>query len=143
MKIEIINLSQPIVKAISKEVWEVVEEWIATIKIGKNIMEIKVDSGFRYDGASIPRVAWSLIGVHPGGISLGPALSHDVLYMTKGNRKKIKGVTIKSKCSRKTADRIIYKAFLRVGIKKRRAVFMYMAVRIGGRKYWGVKKPPS
>ena len=141
MKIKIISLSQPVVKAIKKEVWQVVKEWETVIKIGKDVMKIIVKPGFRYDGASIPRIAWSLIGVHPGGIALAPALSHDILYIAEGGKKKVKKVSIVSKnCSRKIADRIIYQSFRKVGVKKRRAVFMYMAVRMGGKKYWGTKK---
>jgi hypothetical protein len=43
-------------------------------------------TGFVWDGASVPRFAWSLIGVRPEGVMLLPSLIHDVLYRSEGLR---------------------------------------------------------
>ena len=46
--------------------------------------DIVVPSGFIYDGASIPSIAWTSLGLHPFSSEVDKAgLLHDYLYATK------------------------------------------------------------
>ena len=43
-----------------------------------------VRRGYPFDGASIPRVAWTALGLAPHGVMDGPALPHDRGYQDRG-----------------------------------------------------------
>jgi hypothetical protein len=44
-----------------------------------------ISPGFVFDGASIPRLCWTLLGLAPHGIMDGPAVPHDAGYETQGH----------------------------------------------------------
>jgi len=46
---------------------------------------IVVPAGFLYDGASVPRIAWTLSGILPDGLIRAAALVHDWLYRYRGH----------------------------------------------------------
>ena len=48
------------------------------------VERIIVPAGFTFDGASIPRAAWSAVGLTPGGPILAAATVHDLLYRFDG-----------------------------------------------------------
>ena len=52
-------------------------------KIIKN--RITIPAGFRYDGASVPRIFWTISGIRPDGLQRAAALVHDMIYMQKGD----------------------------------------------------------
>lgn len=45
---------------------------------------ITVPEGFTYDGASVPRLAWTLSGITPDGLIRAAALIHDWIYNHAG-----------------------------------------------------------
>lgn len=55
--------------------WEVVEDWYYCLPSG---LEILIPSGFVFDGASVPRIAWNILS--PTGILFIPGLVHDHGY---------------------------------------------------------------
>ncbi len=55
--------------------WEIREDWFYTLPDGTDIV---VPRGFKFDGASIPRLLWSILS--PVGLLLIPALIHDYAY---------------------------------------------------------------
>ena len=55
--------------------WLLTEDWHFTLKSGR---EIKVPSGFIFDGASVPKIFWFLLS--PTGILLIPGILHDYAY---------------------------------------------------------------
>ena len=81
--------------------------------------EIAVPNGFLTDGASVPRIFWSLFS--PFGDYFGAALVHDYLYST-GNRK----------FSRRESDRIFLEAMEDAGVSWIKRQTIYRAVRLGG-----------
>ena len=84
--------------------------------------EFKILSGFKFDGASIPRAAWRLVG-HPWGRYAPAALLHDILYDSEY-------------LSREEADkalRDLIKALPVPGWKRR---IIYRSVRMGGGFTW-------
>jgi len=94
--------------------------------IGSKIIDVPV--GFITDGASVPRVFWSLFS--PTGSYLKAAVIHDYLYVNQ-------------LFSRKTTDAIFLEAMKEVG----EGVFgflarqtVYRAVRLGGWIAWNKNK---
>jgi len=85
----------------------------------KNII---IHEGFKTDGASIKFGRYA-VGCPFEGVYLGPAIVHDMLYVSK-------------KCSRKEADKEFKEALLDVGVSKLKANVMYYAVRMFGRWPW-------
>jgi hypothetical protein len=97
-------------------------QWRLTSKfryVGSKIID--VPAGFTTDGASVPRVFWSLFS--PTGSYLKAAVIHDYLYVNQ-------------LFSRETTDLIFLEAMKEsgVGFFTRRAV--YRAVRLGGWIAW-------
>jgi hypothetical protein len=45
---------------------------------------LKIPTHYIFDGASIPRIIWGLIGLTPHGVMNGPALPHDYGYEHQG-----------------------------------------------------------
>lgn len=85
---------------------------------------IRVPKGFIFDGASIPRAAWSVLGYtpfHPQVILA--ALVHDWLYLNH-------------QCSRAEADLIFKILLLKNGVDPHAAEQMYLAVRSAGWLFW-------
>jgi hypothetical protein len=89
-----------------------------------------IPSGFIYDGASIPRLLWTPLGVTPDGIHRAATLIHDYLYVNK----------MVFNYSRKEVDEIFYNHLLILGMNKRKAKVLYFGVRIFG---WTMGKWPK
>lgn len=90
---------------------------------------IYVPKNFEHDGASVPRLAWSLSGLSPDGLHRAAALVHDWLYVCKGRQQN-------KTYERYEADKIFYEIMIKSGCNKFRAKIAYFAVRAGGWKYW-------
>lgn len=80
---------------------------------------ITVYDGFDYDGASIPKSLWGIIGCPVGEIYSSAACIHDALYASR-------------LFNRKTCDKIFHEAMLSSGVSKSLAKKMYLAVRAFG-----------
>ena len=90
---------------------------------------------FEWDGATIPRFMWSIIGYYPGGQMTAPSLWHDLIYVNKGFI--YNGVTgEKEYISRKHCDELFYHHMICSGISPKKAKSMYQAIRFFGRFYW-------
>ena len=98
-----------------------------------------IERGFEYDGASIPRLFWSLLGLTPGGKMTIPALVHDLQY-----GQGIKGIkcALYENCfeanegtiwqySRKDADKIMEILMRAVDARLTQQKTVYWAVRLG------------
>lgn len=107
---------------------------------------ITVPEGFLYDGASVPRIVWTLSGVLPDGLIRAAALVHDFIYRNKGKLPKnsygsiIEGVYVDFSAhhwKRKDADKLFARIMRESGVSviKRRAA--YLAVRSFGWISWG------
>jgi hypothetical protein len=82
-----------------------------------------IPAGFDWDGATIPRLFWSIIGgpFHPQ--VMRASLLHDWLYWTR-------------KIPRKQADKLLRKLLLEDGCTAFKAESMYRAVRMFGGMYF-------
>lgn len=100
--------------------WTVNEDWRTPIING---ISIEILAGMTTDGASIPRVAWRLIG-HPFQVPLlGPALGHDALYAAE-------------LIPRNEADEWFLEAMKKAGIGWAKRNAIWLAVRSGGWTVW-------
>jgi hypothetical protein len=89
-----------------------------------------ISQGFVYDGASIPRFAWPLVG-HPLEYdNLPAATAHDALYDTQ-------------LVSREDADNVLYERLRAAGKTWLAAQTMYWAVRMAGGALWARHTPDS
>ena len=85
--------------------------------------DITVPAGFIFDGASTPRIFWSIIPPYKG--TKKAAVVHDYLCRHVACDKE----------SRKRADKLFYEMLLEAGLSKLRAQLGYMGVRVGS--YFG------
>ena len=90
------------------------------------LYDIVVPKGFDFNGASIPRFFWRIIG-HPymPDFQRG-ALLHDFIYRSPGH------IDIK----RKLADRLFMEILREDGVSKIKSLTMYNAVRTFGKFSW-------
>ena len=72
-------------KYIGKDVWELLEPFEYH---SKKYGTTRVPVGFTSDGASFPKIVYSIMGSPWGGKYSKPAVIHDFLYFKKYNRKK-------------------------------------------------------
>lgn len=103
-------------------------EWFRLLE-PYNYGAISIPAGYEWDGATIPRFAWSIIGYYPMGKMAEPSLVHDWIYVNKGN---LNGVTF----TRKESDDLFYTHMIAAGVEPKAAKRMYRIVRIFGFYYW-------
>ena len=94
-----------------------------------------IPSGFRWDGASVPRLFWTLTGVRPGGRILGASCIHDALYRYGGEVPVSWNDPIRY-WSRKEADQLFRKMMKGAGIGWLQCHRAYWAVRMFGGRSW-------
>jgi hypothetical protein len=95
---------------------------------------VVIPKGFEWDGASVPRVAWSLLGFYPGGIMLAPSLPHDWGYIKKGRL--TDKFTGDFTMTRKELDDLFLAHMLEVGMPPKKAKRAYFFVRLLGGLVW-------
>lgn len=132
---KILELSQPDVRPIkeSGEFYALFSKYRWGFELNGQEYWPEIQSGFQYDGASVPRIVWTLIGFLPDGIHRPAALIHDWLYEGRG------AVYIDGKkftYDRKLADQLFLHCLKKVGVKSWHSRLAYLAVRGFGNLYW-------
>ena len=87
--------------------------------------EFRIPLGFSWDGASIPRLTWSIIGDPTEPDFWAASLIHDWLYLTHHT-------------ARSTADECIFQALRQCDVSLWRARTIWGAVRVFGWCAWGM-----
>ena len=133
MKIQ--RLSQPDVRPIkeSGDLYELYEDYAFKFINKRQLLTATIKKGFKYDGASVPRIVWTLAGFLPDGIHRPAALIHDYMYEKEG---KIPVDGGELEYTRKEADKLFFDALRFLGIKSWHARIAYISVRLFGRLYW-------
>lgn len=91
-----------------------------------HVYSILIEEGFLWNGASIPRPLWSIVGSPFDPRFMRASAVHDALYQYGSQI----GVT------RLEADEVFFALLLEDGVSKKRAMAMYQAVRWFGRGYY-------
>lgn len=105
---------------------------------------IIIPEGLVYDGASIPRLTWTLTGMRPDGLLRAAALVHDFIYIHKGKMPKgsyqmhndKRYVDLNTRWTRKKADKMFAQILKESGVSRFKRRIAYRAVRIGGWLAW-------
>ncbi|WP_170266319.1 DUF1353 domain-containing protein [Phaeocystidibacter luteus] len=114
-----------------------------------NLCRLTIDPGFRYDGASVPRLLWSISGIRPDGLNRAASLVHDYIYVNKGHIhfKQVELCWHGEWCSgqniqisRSRCDRIFLEQLKEAGVKWVPRNLAYTAVRAAGWFLWMQKK---
>lgn len=98
----------------------------------KNVSyELTIPAGYIWDGATIPRIGWTIVGLTPFGIHDEATLIHDYLYEFEGEFDEIK-----PHISRKFVDDMFLTKLAALGYKRWQLVVINFFVRVGGFLYW-------
>lgn len=111
-----------------KREFKLEEEFFSSFSFGGFVYEITIRKGFVYDGASIPQLAWSVVGSPFTGMYLEAATIHDAIYYSAWQY------------GRKLADEIFLFIMLEMGVSKAKAYTMYNSVRMGGSSSYNKRK---
>lgn len=151
---------QPNVIPVGEREYRLEEHYHCTFFLsGHDLARLAIDKGFTYDGASVPRILWTLSGLTPDGLLRAASLVHDFIYVHKG---KVPGVelcvqTVNSqgevigagwrkknrvKVSRRRCDAIFLDMMISAGMRRRKAYMAWIAVRLAGWVLW-IRKPSS
>lgn len=67
-----------------KEGFRLVAPWVYIWDHQGIRRRLTIPAGFEHDGASIPRILWTLLGLTPAGLISAAAVAHDALYRHGG-----------------------------------------------------------
>jgi hypothetical protein len=107
---------------------------------------IQIPRGFVYDGASVPRVLWSVTGLRPDGLIRAAALVHDYFYRWDGvvpfgsyQVMLLDGrwVSVDTPMTRSNADKLFKRMMADAGISPHLVWMAWSGVRMGGWISWG------
>lgn len=141
----------PVNRPISKKLWRLEYEPLKIQFYHKGTLcGIELPLLFKWDGASIPWQAWTIIRLSPGGICLLFSAFHDWLYRTAGNSKPLKQaniapviVTGKTRFTRWECDVLMRDIMVWDGVfSKFQYRTAYRLVHRFGRRFFG-KPPPD
>ncbi|MFY0658122.1 MAG: DUF1353 domain-containing protein [Neptunomonas phycophila] len=80
------ELKQPLMVPIGPIKYKLVEEYTYYWEDEQGVINrITVPEGIETDGATVPRVVWTLSGIRPDGLIRAAALVHDWIYVNDGN----------------------------------------------------------
>lgn len=115
-------------KKVQKREFKLEKEFICSFSFKGFTYKVTIKKGFIYDGASIPKFAWSLIGSPFTGLYLEAATVHDAIYYSSWEH------------GRKLADEVFLFIMLQVGVPSITAKTMFNAVRVGGNSSFNKRK---
>lgn len=135
--------------------WTYTWEVPATLETGGLERQLRVTEGFLFDGASVPRILWTLTGLIPSGHISAASLVHDLLYRYRGQLPPYSlferplgaaGWVVveprKARYSRKTADRLFARIMRESLVRPRQRRLAYCGVRLCGWWAWRRKRAP-
>ena len=140
---------QPNIAPISTSMYILVNTWTYSWSSKDVYSSITIPEGFVYDGASIPKIFWSIIGLAPDGIHRAAAIVHDWIYTFKGNlppgsvKRKIilndgdvKYLNTIDVWTQKDCDKFFKKMLLQTPLPRWKVKLMFTAVRMFGWTKW-------
>jgi hypothetical protein len=129
-----------------KEAYQLVEDYTYDWKHTDRLHRIiTVPRGFVCDGASVPRLVWTLSGITPDGLIRAAALVHDYIYRHKGKlprntygvlRDGVYEDISENIWTREDADKLFARIMREAGVPKIKRRAAYLGVRTGGWASW-------
>ena len=131
--------------------YKLVEKYTYIWKAKGTTWQIIIPKGYKSDGASAPRLAWTLSGLTPDGLIRAAALVHDFIYDHSGHlpcgsfKCCENGICTNvelgiggrlSFWKRKEADQLFANIMKECGVSKFQRRVAYLAVRVGGWTGW-------
>ena len=138
-------LKQPLIVPIKGDRYELFVDYRYEWKADKYpLQQLHIPKGFKYDGASVPQIGWSITGIRPDGLNRAAALVHDYIYRYQGKLPRGRhlyqdGASMKFSdhvWTRKEADRLFCRLLCEAGVGKWTSRIMYYAVRSFGWTAW-------
>jgi len=140
---------QPARRCLGERLFQTTEPWECDWMRDDYYRALSVPCGYMWDGASIPRIAWTALGITPSGIADGASLLHDVLYRAAGGKKPTewRGCKLTNEngntvlLPREEADALFYDGLVTAGVARHRARMAYLIVRGAVWAFWGRPAP--
>ena len=139
-------MKQPLTTPISNDLYRLEEDYFYSWEEEHYKSGITVFGGFMHDGASVPRLTWSISGLRPDGLIRAAALVHDWIYRHKGELPADSQTYYDNNCndwepcfgkiSRAKADHLFLKIMKESGMSSWKSKLAYRAVRLFGWYYW-------
>jgi len=138
-------LNQPVNVPISDRRYQLVAPYFYEWEHKNKTYRLEVPAGFVYDGASVPRIVWTISGLRPDGLIRAAATVHDFMYHHKGClpfgsvrllENPYSQQVMDMAWSRKQADKLFARMMREAGVSKYRRRLAYLAVRAFGRIWW-------
>jgi hypothetical protein len=140
------RVKQPLIIPVSDKYYRLAEKYVYEWEINDCKNRIIIPSGFTYDGASVPRIAWTVSGLRPDGLIRASALVHDWIYRHKGklpngSQQYLDDIGIWQDVygfwTRKDADRLFARIMREAGVYKCKRRMAYRSACMFGRFAWG------
>lgn len=131
----------PVILHDGSEGYRLCETYVYTWEAEGAIWRIVIPEGFEYDGASVPRLLWSIVGVSRDGLHRAAALVHDWIYRHGGilpdasfwkDNHSIECFPWR----RHQADKLFANILALSGVSRLKRRLMYLGVRAGGWIAW-------
>lgn len=125
--------------------YKLVEKYTYIWKAKGTTWQIIIPKGYKSDGASVPRLVWTLSGLTPDGLIRAAALIHDFIYDHSGHlpcgsfKYVVNGEWYSCPdidWTRKEADQLFANIMKECGVSKFQRRVAYLAVRVGGWTGW-------
>lgn len=134
----------PVITILNDREFELVQPFIYEWFEPDGKYSFTVPAGFPFDGASVPRICWTLTGILPTGAHMGAAALHDYTYQRRGRliRDELKryenGVWLPMSAvwDRKQCDDMFYQVMQDAGATPWKAWAMWKSVRLFGSNAW-------
>lgn len=134
------GIRQPDARAVADRVLMLYQDYQCEVEFGGETLHFTIPKGYVWDGASVPRFAWTITGMRPEGMMEAGACVHDWIYDKAGKLPK-ESCPEKTWWTRKEADQIFDEINRLVGISNIRCNIAYAVVRTFGGAFWGKPGP--
>jgi hypothetical protein len=149
MKLTNVTFIQPAMRMIAKDLAEFTEDWRCSWERDGQKRNLFVPAKYFIDGMSVPRFAWTVLGITPFGAGNAAAGSHDPLYRARGGAKPEawKGCTLTDEAGetvtvgRNETDRLMQEILLLSWFNPVQSGTAYRIVTTFGTKHWGGPVP--
>lgn len=117
----------PVVSYLSPRLARLEEDFSFDLPAGR----VTIPAGYTWDGATVPRIAWSIVGLTPFGAHDAASLKHDWLYGFEGQIP-----DYPHRLRRKFVDNMFFEDLEQLGFGGIELAVIKRFVRIGGYWFW-------